>query len=156
MEPSMHFTSDTADALQLSKNTNVLRYGTSYNNCVYNKSYFLSFRGLFNDAFQYKVYIASDDMMIDEWWMWKDLGRSGHDLIEVLSRHFSGLRETSARIADVPAEIRTDHLPNTDLELYLYTNRLGNNSYIIICSASWHLVRTIYPLCTLTEGLTLQ
>jgi hypothetical protein len=35
------------------------------------------------------------------------------------------------RIADVPAEIRTGHLPNTDLERYRYVNLLCSSSVYV-------------------------
>jgi hypothetical protein len=46
--------------------------------------------------------------------------------IEVLSRHWPGGTEekSSAMIACVPAEIRTEYLPNTSLEHYLYLELL--------------------------------
>jgi hypothetical protein len=61
--------------------------------------------------------------MIDEWWIGKDMERIDRGLIYVLSRQMPGnTEETSVRIVGIPAEIRTDHLPNTILERYLYTN----------------------------------
>jgi hypothetical protein len=52
---------------------------------------------------------------------WKGLERSGHHLIEVLFWHLprgSGetQEKTSVRIAGVLAEIRTEHLPNQNLD----------------------------------------
>jgi hypothetical protein len=56
----------------------------------------------------------------------RDLEGSGHGLVEVLPRNFLlGLRKTtkiSVRIAGVPAEIRTDYLPNTKLEPQRYAS----------------------------------
>jgi hypothetical protein len=46
-----------------------------------------------------------------------------------------GLKETtktSARIAGVPAEIRTEHVPNTGMELYHYTSLFDKSNIIII------------------------
>jgi hypothetical protein len=37
-------------------------------------------------------------------------------------------RESSGRRAGVPAEVKTEHLPNTNLEHYLYTNLLFQRS----------------------------
>jgi hypothetical protein len=54
---------------------------------------------------------------------------SGRGLIGVLHLP-DGLKETkkiSVKIARVPAEIRTDRLPDTDLEFYRYTNLVGWN-----------------------------
>jgi hypothetical protein len=39
--------------------------------------------------FQYQIYIASDGV-IDKWWIWKDLEKSGRNLVKVLSRHVPG------------------------------------------------------------------
>jgi hypothetical protein len=60
---------------------------------------------------------------------WIGMEGSGCTLIYVLysvfaRRNWRKPRETSVRIADVPAEIRTEHLPNTSLEHYGYTRRL--------------------------------
>jgi hypothetical protein len=51
----------------------------------------------------------------------KDLEGSGCGLVEVLTRHFAGglnksQRNTSLRISDVQAEIRTKRLQNTSLD----------------------------------------
>jgi hypothetical protein len=64
--------------------------------------------------------------MIDERLIGNNLEGSGRGLIELLIRHFSGMTEEnkkiSVRIGDVPARIRTDHLPNTGLQRHLYSN----------------------------------
>jgi hypothetical protein len=78
---------------------------------------------------QYLDYITLSGMRIREWWIWEDLEGSGRGIIEVLTRHLPGGEEkelrTSVRTAGVPADIRTEHLPNTSLGLYRYTNVLG-------------------------------
>jgi hypothetical protein len=55
----------------------------------------------------------------------KDLEENGYYLIETLSRHLSGgtdeYHENSVRIACVSIEIRTEHLPNINLESYCYS-----------------------------------
>jgi hypothetical protein len=52
----------------------------------------------------------------------KDLKGNGLGLIQGPSRHLSGrlaeIHKTSNKIASVPTDTRTDHLPNTILELY--------------------------------------
>jgi hypothetical protein len=55
---------------------------------------------------------------------------SGHDLLEVFSRHLPGWTKEKPRkilviTAGVPIEIRTQYLPNTWPEHYHYTNLLG-------------------------------
>jgi hypothetical protein len=40
---------------------------------------------------------------------------------------FSETTKNSGTIVDIPAEIRTQHLPNKSLELYRYTNLLGES-----------------------------
>jgi hypothetical protein len=56
---------------------------------------------------------------------------SGHDLIEILSRHSSGgseeYHEKPVRIAIVLVEILIEHFRNTNLENYHYTNMLSLN-----------------------------
>jgi len=51
-----------------------------------------------------------------------------------LSRHFyvrtQKNQETSLRVAGVPSEIRTQHLPNTSLWPYVYSNCLVNTTYM--------------------------
>jgi hypothetical protein len=53
----------------------------------------------------------------------KDLEGSGYGVIEVLFQNLPGERgrpvKTSVRIAGVPSKIRTEHLPNTYLEVYI-------------------------------------
>jgi hypothetical protein len=80
-------------------------------------------------------------------WIRKDFKGDDRDLIEVLSRHLPGGTEenyeTSVRIASVPAEIRTEHIPNTSLERYRYTNLLGKT--LVTCSetsthATWVII----------------
>jgi hypothetical protein len=55
--------------------------------------------------------------MISEWWIGKDMERSGRGLFEVLSRHFPGGTEENNEIsvtrAGILAEIWTRDLPNT-------------------------------------------
>lgn len=43
--------------------------------------------------FEYGNYISSDGMLIDEWWIAKDLQGNDHGLIEVLAGIFSGVTE---------------------------------------------------------------
>jgi hypothetical protein len=50
-------------------------------------------------------------------------------LIKILSRNFPGeTRENSksVRITDGPAEVRTEHLPNTNEDRYRQANMLGH------------------------------
>jgi hypothetical protein len=66
----------------------------------------------------------------DDYWIlkWKERWRKSSSITEVLTRHF--LRGTGwkhggpVRIAGVPGEIRTEHLPNTSLDRYRYSNPL--------------------------------
>jgi hypothetical protein len=57
---------------------------------------------------------------------WKDLEGNGHGRIEVLScnlhRGTEKTHESSVRISDVPAKIRTENLPNMGLDRYRQTN----------------------------------
>jgi hypothetical protein len=58
---------------------------------------------------------------------WKgNLEGSGPGLIEALSRYLTGENEenheTFFSIAGILAEIRTEHIPNTSVQLYLYTD----------------------------------
>jgi hypothetical protein len=67
--------------------------------------------------------MASNGGMMYEWWLGMNLEESGRGLTELLSRHMLGGSEethekTSNRVAIVPAEIRTDLLPNTSLDHY--------------------------------------
>jgi hypothetical protein len=59
-------------------------------------SYFISFRTLFNNAFQCKDYIASNDLEGD-------------------IPEFSGIEENKENLG-VPPEIRTEHHQNTSLD----------------------------------------
>jgi hypothetical protein len=62
----------------------------------------------------------------DEWWMGKNLEGSGCRLIQAVSQHF--LRVTEVKHENLrqercaSAEIWTEYLPNTSLELYRYVN----------------------------------
>jgi hypothetical protein len=77
--------------------------------------------------FQYREWIASHGRMTD-------LEESGRGEAEVFSQHSSGgteenHEESSVRTVGVPAEIRTEHLPNTSRELCLLTNLLERTPY---------------------------
>jgi hypothetical protein len=67
-------------------------------------------------------------MKTDQWGIKKDLVGSGRGLIEVLSQklpdgtHANHKKKNSARIADVPGEIRTEHLPNMSPHRYRQTS----------------------------------
>jgi hypothetical protein len=55
--------------------------------------------------------------------------------MKILSRHFPGgteITKSSVRIADVPVEIRTEHLKNTSLDHYPYSNPYLISIIIII------------------------
>jgi hypothetical protein len=65
------------------------------------------------------VYIASSPVMIDgEGYIVKDLEEHGPGLIGALSGLLPGAHENPYKAAGDPAEIRTEHLPNTTLERY--------------------------------------
>jgi hypothetical protein len=70
--------------------------------------------------------------MIGEWWIGKDSEESSAGFIEILSLNLSeGTEENHekpVRIAGVPAEIRTDHIPNKRLERYQYDTALSANN----------------------------
>jgi hypothetical protein len=58
------------------------------------------------------------------------LEESDRGIIEVFSRHLLGEtaenhKKISVRIACVPAEIRTEHIPNRNLERRRYANPFG-------------------------------
>jgi hypothetical protein len=57
----------------------------------------------------------------------KDLEGNDRGIFEVLSRHFPGVAEKTHedRIVGVLADMRIEHLPNTNLERYLYGKLLG-------------------------------
>jgi hypothetical protein len=57
-----------------------------------------------------------------------DLEVKGRIRIEVQSRNVHG-RIYEKLQWDVPAEIRTQHLPNTNLQSYGHTGLLGNDTY---------------------------
>jgi hypothetical protein len=65
-----------------------------------------------------------------ESWIENYLGEHDNGLI---SRYFPGgneeYHEKQVRIADVPAEVRTEHFPNASLKCYLYANPSLFNLY---------------------------
>jgi hypothetical protein len=65
-------------------------------------------------------YMASDDGLSDEWWIWKYLEGSGCGLIEALPRHFlEGTEENHENLSQdswCPARNSTEHLSNTRLQ----------------------------------------
>jgi hypothetical protein len=67
--------------------------------------------------------------MIDDWWTGKDLEGSNSGLVDLLFRKLLLITEENheilVRVAGVPTDIRTEHLPNTDLEWHRYDNPLG-------------------------------
>jgi hypothetical protein len=65
--------------------------------------------------------------MRDKWWIEKD--RSGRDLIGALTRP-EGVRKTTKTVmmVGIPAEIRTQNLPNTSLERHHYASPLGTRT----------------------------
>jgi hypothetical protein len=75
---------------------------------------YLSLSELFNDAFSIEI---TDELRELEGFV-----KNSCVLIEALFHHLPGgneeNHETSVRTAHVPAKIRTEHLPNTDLERY--------------------------------------
>jgi hypothetical protein len=88
--------------------------------CVYaNLSYLLikfkviSFYRLFNEAFGVPTILRR---CWDDLWIRKNSEGSGRNLIEVGSEES---HEKPATIIGIPAEIRTEHLPDTCLELQL-------------------------------------
>jgi hypothetical protein len=88
----------------------------------------LSFRGFILRLCQYRDYIASNGGMIDEGRNGKDMEQSSRGLIAVLYRHSRGGTEESTKYfrPDIrcSAEMRTEHLSNTSLELYCYAGKL--------------------------------
>jgi hypothetical protein len=70
-----------------------------------------------------RVYIVGE-YDNEEWWTEKNFKGSGCGLIDyypiILLYDLRNNANTSVYIAGVPAEIRTEHLPNTSLERYLY------------------------------------
>jgi hypothetical protein len=70
----------------------------------------------------YLKYKPSNGVMIDELWTRKDLEGISHGLIKVLidlaftCRDWGKPWKISVGIDGVPAEIQTEHLPNTNLE----------------------------------------
>jgi hypothetical protein len=70
-------------------------------------------------------------MLIHVWWSaGKDLeGSSFGGLIEILYRYLPGGTEETCEslgVGSVSVEIRSKHLPNTNVEYYRYTNLLGD------------------------------
>jgi hypothetical protein len=69
-----------------------------------------------------------------DWRIGKDLEGSGRSLFDIKSQHLSGgtgeSDKTQIRIAGVPTEVRSEHLPNKCKQLYLWSN-------LISVSASW-------------------
>jgi hypothetical protein len=104
-------------------------------------SFILFSCSLFNDAVSSSDDMASNGKMIGEWWIGKDWEGSGRVLNEVPSRHLSGgtdeHHEKSVMITGIPAEIRTEDLPDTSIGYYRYTSLLG----------SWYQ-KLSYPLRT--------
>jgi hypothetical protein len=93
--------------------------------------------------FQYRDYNIGrrDDRLIR-----KDLQGCGRCLIKKLSQNFPGRtpknHENPVRIASVRAEIRTEHLPNTNLQRYIYSSLFEANSECRTSkeNMSWNLV----------------
>jgi hypothetical protein len=63
--------------------------------------------------------------MTDTWWIGKDLERRGRGLNGISLVGLNKSTETLFKLADVPAEVRTEHLQNTVLEHYLYAIPYG-------------------------------
>jgi hypothetical protein len=71
--------------------------------------------------------------MVGKYWTGQDLEGSSRGLIEVSSSHLpvgTATNYETCQEVGIPAENRTEHLPNTDLHLYSYTNLLDNNGYL--------------------------
>jgi hypothetical protein len=88
------------------------------------------FRRLFDEAFQYREYVAPDNMKTDEWRVRNNLEGSGHGLIETpFGIYVKGLRKTTktpVKKADVSAEIRIEHIPYTSLQICSQTSLFSN------------------------------
>jgi hypothetical protein len=67
---------------------------------------------------------------------WKELGSSRHGLMDILSRYFYKVTEENHRNfsqdSTCPAEIRTQHLLNMNLERYRYADASGVTSRILV------------------------
>jgi hypothetical protein len=77
------------------------------------------------------VYMGLNGTMIIDEWLGKEFEGSGLYLIEVLSWHLSVGSEKNQQKVDedsrcpVPSKVRTENLLARSLELYQYTNLLG-------------------------------
>jgi hypothetical protein len=95
-------------------------------------------------------------MIHEGWWIALDLEGSDLGLVEISSWHFTGVgeeiklrkpRKTLVMMLDNPAEIRTEHLPNTSTQCYLQTNLLGIFKYwinIVNTEKTTQFVTSIY------------
>jgi hypothetical protein len=69
-------------------------------------------------------------MTADGWGFGKNFEGKYHNIIEIITQHFPGENDkkkqrTAVSIACVLAEIRTEYLPNTNLDRYHYANPLS-------------------------------
>jgi hypothetical protein len=90
-------------------------------------NYITKLRTLYNDAANIGTDVASDDEVIDEFKrIWKEgfLAWSRHYRIICLELLRKSTK-TLVGIAGTPAGIRTENLPNTNLERYIYTNLIN-------------------------------
>jgi hypothetical protein len=77
----------------------------------------LFFCSLFWNSCQCLDYIASNDRMIDDWWIFKNLEGRHHALMKKLAGWAYGEQwKPSLRITIVLAEFRTNHLENARVE----------------------------------------
>jgi hypothetical protein len=80
---------------------------------------YLFIRSAFSDAVSCSYYIASNDRVINEKWIWKDVERSGRGRGTIPAfawRDWAQPWKTSVRIVSLTAEIWIRDLPNTKQE----------------------------------------